>query len=270
LLKTPPLMEGRWLESADTGTVVLDQVARANTQPDVHAGGTVTLSIAGRPVTLRVAGIVEELFAGANIYISHNEYAQMSDRSGHANLLRIATDRHDQPTRNAVAQDAERLLAAASVDVEFARPSDWQTAVAGGHEFVLIAVVIAIAIITAVVGLIGLGSSMTANVLERTREFGVMHAIGARASAVRAIVLSEAIFTALASCVLALVLALGLTAFVDRSIGEMMFYAPLPFRTSVAAIAIWTVLIVAGAVLATLAPALRASRLTVREALAYV
>lgn len=268
LLNTPRVKEGRWLRPDDTGAVVLDQVARANTAPNIHTGETLRLSIAGRPTTWRVAGIVEELSAGANIYVSDAGYARAAGRSNRTNLLRIATDHHDAVTRNAVAQDVQRALARASIDVQYARPSNWQTAVAGGHEFVLIAVVLAIAAVTSLVGLIGLGSSMSANVLERTREFGVMQAIGARASAVYSVVLSEGIFTALASCVLALGLAFVLTFFVDRGIGNMMFHASLPFRISIAAIAIWAVAVMLGAALATLAPAFGAARITVREALA--
>jgi putative ABC transport system permease protein len=46
--------------------------------------------------------------------------------------------------------------------------------------------------------------------------------------------------------------------------------APLPFRISGTAVVLWTALVVLGAVLATEAAATRASRVTVREALAYL
>ncbi len=46
--------------------------------------------------------------------------------------------------------------------------------------------------------------------------------------------------------------------------------APLPFRISAPAVAIWIVLVVLGAALATEAAASRASRVPVREALAYL
>ena len=45
---------------------------------------------------------------------------------------------------------------------------------------------------------------------------------------------------------------------------------PLPYRVSMRAVGIWLVLVILGAVLATEAAATRASRLTVREALAYI
>ena len=46
------------------------------------------------------------------------------------------------------------------------------------------------------VGLIGLASTMSANILDRTREFGVMHAIGARPKTVRRIVVAEGVLLA--------------------------------------------------------------------------
>jgi putative ABC transport system permease protein len=51
---------------------------------------------------------------------------------------------------------------------------------------------------------------------------------------------------------------------------KSLFSAPLPFRISLLAVGIWAVLVLLGAVLATDAAATRASRLTVREALAYL
>jgi ABC-type lipoprotein release transport system permease subunit len=117
---------------------------------------------------------------------------------------------------------------------------------------------------------IGLASTMSANILDRTREYGVMHAIGARPKAVRRIVVAEGVFLALASLLVAALPALGLTAVLGVGLGNLFFSAPLPYRFSVPAVGIWAVLVVLGAVLATEAAATRASRLTVREALTYL
>jgi putative ABC transport system permease protein len=122
----------------------------------------------------------------------------------------------------------------------------------------------------AVVGCIGLASTMSANILERTREFGVMHAIGALPRAVRRIVVAEGVFIALASCLVAVIPTLGLTAVIGAGLGNLFMYAPLPFRISMLAAGIWIALVILGAALATEAAATRASRLTVREALAYL
>jgi putative ABC transport system permease protein len=121
-----------------------------------------------------------------------------------------------------------------------------------------------------IIGTIGLASTMSTNVLDRTREFGVMHAIGARPERVRRIVSAEGVFLAVTSVVLAILPTLALTAILGAGLGDLFFSAPLPYRISVPAIAIWTAMAVLGSVLATEAAASRASRLTVREALAYV
>ena len=120
------------------------------------------------------------------------------------------------------------------------------------------------------VGLIGLASTMSANILDRTREFGVMHAIGARPKTVRRIVVAEGVLLALTSCLVAAVPALALTAVLGAGLGNLFFSAPLPYRISIPAVGIWLALVILGAALATEAAATRASRLTVREALAYL
>jgi putative ABC transport system permease protein len=95
-------------------------------------------------------------------------------------------------------------------------------------------------------------------------------AIGAPPKAVRRIVVAEGVLLALISCLVAVIPALGLTAVLGAGLGNLFFSAPLPFRVSMVAVSIWLALVILGAVLATEAAATRASRSTVREALAYL
>ena len=95
-----------------------------------------------------------------------------------------------------------------------------------------------------------------------------MHAIGANAAAVRRMVISEGIFTALASCLAAAIPALALTAVMSAGMGTLFMDAPLPFRVSAPAAGIYR----CGRRRrghCHRAPASRASRLSVREALAH-
>jgi putative ABC transport system permease protein len=187
-----------------------------------------------------------------------------------ANQLRIATNRHDEQTRNAVADAATKTLTNAGIQVQSAASVSRSQAITEGHLGPIIIIVLAIAIAMGVVGGIGLASTMSANILDRTREFGVMHAIGAPPKAVRRIVTAEGIFLALTSCLVAVLPALALTAVLDAGLGNLFMDAPLPFRVSGLAVGIWLVLVILGAALATEAAATRASRITVREALAYL
>jgi putative ABC transport system permease protein len=270
MLAPPTLREGRWLTPGETGAIVLSQVTLANTDFDVHPGDTVQLWIDGETTTWRVAGITEERGDAGGAYITAEGLAHALGQPLWSNTLRIATDRHDEPARQAVADAVDEALTAAGIDVRSAESVGRQEASTGGHLAPILVILLATALPMGLIGCIGLASTMSANVLERTREFGVMHAIGARPKAVRRIVVAEGVFIALASCLIAVLPALGLTAAIGALLGNLFFNAPLPFRVSLLSAAIWTALVVLGAMLATEAAASRASRLTVREALAYL
>jgi putative ABC transport system permease protein len=270
MFTVPELLEGRWLKQGETGAVVLNQIARNDTVPDVRAGDTVQLSVGGTPTTWRVVGIAEERGGGGGVYMTAEGFAGAMGQPQRVNQLRVATDRHDEQTRRAVADAVEETLTEAGIEVRSAASVSRSEAITEGHLGPIVAIVLAIAVAMGVVGGIGLASTMSANILDRTREFGVMHAIGARPKAVRRIVVAEGIFLALTSCLVAIIPALGLTAILGAGLGNLFMDAPLPFRVSMLAVGIWLALAILGGALATDAAATRASRITVREALAYL
>ncbi len=186
------------------------------------------------------------------------------------NQLRVATDGHDEQTRKVVAGAVATIVANAGIKVQSAASVSRSEAIAEGHMGPIIVIVLVIAVAMGVIGAIGLASTMSANILERTREFGVMHAIGALPKAVRRIVVAEGVFLALASCLVAVTPALALTVVLGAGLGNLFMSAPLPFRVSMPAVGIWIALVILGAVLATEAAATRAARITVRAALTYL
>jgi putative ABC transport system permease protein len=270
MLPPPKLLEGRWLNSGETGAVVLNQIARESTVPDIGAGDSVQLFVAGQPTTWRVVGLAQERGGGAGTYVTAEGFAKAMGQPRRINQLRIATNRHDERTRQAVADAVDQTLTDAGIEVQSAASVSRSEAITEGHLGPIIMIVLAIAVAMGVVGGIGLASTMSANVLDRTREFGVLHAIGARPKAVRRIVVAEGIFLALTSCLVAVIPALALTAVLGAGLGNLFMDAPLPFRASMPAVGIWLALAILGGALATDAAAARASRLTVREALAYL
>jgi hypothetical protein len=71
-------------------------------------------------------------------------------------------------------------------------------------------------------------------------------------------------------CLVAALPTLGPTRLLGVGLGNLFGGVPLPFRMSGLAVGLWLVVVVLDAVLATDAAATHASRLTVREALAYL
>lgn len=266
----PKLLEGRWLRPGETGAIVLNQVSRKNTVPGVKAGGTVQLSVGGKPTTWKVVGVAQERTASGSVYTTPQGLSAALGVPQLVNQLRVSLKAHDEGTRQGVAGAINQNLTASGVAVKSSASISRAEQISAGHLGPIVSIILAIAVAMGVVGAIGLASTMSSNVLDRTREFGVMHAIGGRPRAVRRTVMAEGIFMGLLSCLVAALPAIGLTALLGTGLGNLFFSAPLPYRISAVAVVIWVLLATLGSVLATQTAARRASRITVREALAYI
>lgn len=267
LIDPPSLPEGRWLHPNEAGAVVISKAGLAEDLHGIRSGETIRLSLHGRLTNWLVVGIAAGPVGGhgGGILMTEKGFEAATGVS-QPNLLRIVTNGHAEETRVAVAAAAERTLTDAGIIVRSAASVSRSAAAGAGHMLPLIVVFLGLSAAVSVVGFAGLTSTMSTNVLERTREFGVMRALGAPSSTVRRLVVLEGIFMAVLSCVIAAGPALLLTAVMT---GNLPMPVDLPFRMSGPAILIWVTVVVLGAALATREPAARASRLTVREALDY-
>jgi putative ABC transport system permease protein len=263
-----PLQAGRWLRPDDTDAVVLNHLARVLI-PGVKPGDTVQLSVGGRAVKWQVVGLIEEVGSPAAAYVTDRAYAEVADTAGQAEMLRIATTADHPAARLEVIRRLEEALARAGVSVRTGLPlAELKTAM-GDHVAVLVGMLVTTALLVGLIGVLGLASTMSMNVMERTRELGVMKAIGARPSAIRSLIVQEGMFVGAVSWLLAVPLGLGLSLLVGRIVGLMSFKIPLALVPSPWAIFVWLLAVTVLAALASAIPAWRGSRLTVREALAY-
>lgn len=263
-----PLLAGRWLRPGDTDAVVLNHMTRAQL-PNAAVGDTISLSVDGRPTAWRVVGIVKEIGSAA-VYVTDKSLEKVIGQPGHARALRVVTAERDPAARAEVIRGIERALAEANVSLAMVISDSELRTVAGEHIFILIFILIFMAVLMAVVGVLGLTSTMSTNVAERTREFGVMQAIGGTPNTVLRIVVTEGVFIGVLSWVIAVLVSLPFSLLVGTVTGNMAFRLPLPLVISPLAVGLWLAIVIIGSAAASAVPAWRASRLTVRETLAYI
>jgi putative ABC transport system permease protein len=268
MLIPPRVTEGRWLNPDDIDAIVLPPSIR-QTMPNVKVGDTVQLSVDDNPTTWRVVGITGGM-GGSCPCVTQKGFELASGVDGQANVIRIITHTHDTETRVAVGQAVAQALAEEGIQSLEPRTIDAVVASTEEHSIILVGVILLIASSIGLVGLIGLGSTMSTNVIERTREFGVMKAIGANDTIIRRLVVFEGVFIAVTSCIVAILPAILLTWAMGVGLGNLFLSTPIPFEISIPGIVIWFLVVSVGAALATLIPASQAARLTVREALAYL
>ena len=119
--------------------------------------------------------------------------------------------------------------------------------------------------LSVIVSLFGMVNTLVLAVFERTRELGMLRAVGMTRRQARRMIRQESVITALIGAALGLPLGVGLAALVTQSLSEFGVSFSLPVVT----LAVFTVVAVIAGMLAAIAPARRASRLNVLEALQY-
>ena len=125
------------------------------------------------------------------------------------------------------------------------------------------------ALLLGVVGGIGLTGTMSINVVERAREIGVIRAVGASDGAVLRLFLAEGLLIGLISWALGAILAIPISRTLSDALGMVFLSRPLSYAISAEGVILWLGVVLVLAAVASLLPAWRASRLAVREVLAY-
>lgn len=255
---------GRWLAPGDRDAVVLNQGA-VTRLGNPAIGALVGIAVDGRVGRWRVVGTVAEVGGPATAYTVPEG---MPPVAGGADAVNVVRYRFGGDTR-AVTDRVEAAVAATGATVAATQPTAELRTAIDQHVVIFIDVLVVLAALMAVVGLLGLASSMSITVVERTREYGIMQAIGATPGTIRRLVLTEGAVTGAIGCLVAVALGIPLSAVIGDLLGNLSFGLPLPLRISAGGLAAWLLLVIAGAVGATLAAAQRAARLTVRETLSY-
>jgi putative ABC transport system permease protein len=119
--------------------------------------------------------------------------------------------------------------------------------------------------LSVVVSLFGIVNTLVLSVFERTRELGMLRAIGMTRRQVRRMIRHEAIVTALIGATLGLGVGMFLAALVTQALSDEGFVFALPYRSLV----FFAIAAVAVGMLAAILPARQASRLRVLKALQY-
>jgi putative ABC transport system permease protein len=129
----------------------------------------------------------------------------------------------------------------------------------------LVNLVFALLAMAILISLFGIANTLALSIHERTRELGMLRAIGMSRRQVRTMIRYEAVITALIGAILGMVLGLIFAALIAQPLKDEGFTLSYP----VGSLIVLLVLSGLAGVLAAIAPARRASRLDVLESLQY-
>lgn len=262
------LSAGRWLGASDSNEVVLNQLAAARWGPH-PLGSDITMFVHGRRTTWTVVGVVLEVAASATAYVAASEFVAQTAQPLTALRVRIQAERDPKEVADQFPR-LEQGLREGGARIVAAVPRELLFNAMGQHVNVLVNALLGLALLMAIVSVLALSSTMSTSVIERTREFAVLRAIGASSRQIRRIILFESLTVTVMSLPLSLGIAVPLAVVLGQVVGRLSFAIPLSLHLSWPAIAGWTLGILGVATLASLVPAKSATAGSVAEALTHV
>jgi putative ABC transport system permease protein len=267
-LYTPEIADGRWFAPGVAGEIVLNNNwARVE---GVAIGDTVTLLLEGEETTWTVVGFNQDKRAEeTGVYLDLAVLDQALRRTDRTLSLQVRYVDQDPARQAALTQELVAFLEAHGIEVYSSLLIGTIKARIFELFGVLVTFLLAMSILIALVGGLGLMGMMSINVLERSKEIGVMRAVGAGTAAILQVFWGESMVVALTSFGLAVLASVPLARGLTVLVGLSFLDRPLDFAYAAAGIGWWLVVVAVIGTLASILPARAAARMSVRESLSY-
>lgn len=267
----PNILQGRWLRNSDEDALVIG-VGLLNVEPDLGVGKEIVLKVHGEEQNFHIVGVCEMIgnqTVGYLTYTSLDTYSRMVHQKGRANSVVVQTSALTPGGRQTMGSAVEKAYKDRGIQVASIAQMDDERLEMNSAFGILIALLMIMVLLLSLVGGLGLMGTMSLNVLERSREIGVIRAFGGSNRAVFRVVVLEGIAIGVMSWAFSLLLAVPLTGLFCTVIGHSFLSMALPFRYAAGGAILWLGLVIMLSAISSSLPAANAVHLTVREVLSY-
>jgi len=257
---------GRWLDRGDERVLVLTQrLLRA--EPQLQPDTDVTLNIGGKPSRWHVVGADQTVVQN----IAYAPFTTVAALHGNtlASMLAVAARGGNAAVKLDVIMRLRAALGEHDMRVAGSQLLSETRRAVEDHLLMVIQFLGAMAWVMIAVGGMGLASTMSMAVLERTREIGVMRAIGARHGVLMRMIQAEGLVIAVLAWLVALPLSAPISLLLADAFGRIMFPVPAQLLPNARAALLWLLLAASVSLLACFWPGRRAMRVSTASALSY-
>jgi putative ABC transport system permease protein len=267
----PMIVAGRWLKPGDGRVIVMNQ--QTAEENNIGLGDTVTLNLGDLgDHEWQVIGFYRQVAVipvPDTVFAPEAAIFQVTPKHNVGRELLVAINR-DSPAQVAlITTQLKDMFEQRNWDITETQTLYEDRSFFDNFFAQYIPMLMALAVIMAIVGGIGLMGSLSISVTERTREIGVMRAIGAKTPVIMGMLIAEGVLQGVMSWAVAVPLSYFLGQPLAALMGEAMFNIALDYQYNTTAMGIWLGMVVVIAVLASVMPARSATIISVRESLAY-
>ena len=268
-LVEPILVSGRWLQPGDTKAITVSE-SLLEKFPELKSGQNLRLKIDGKEDNWLVVGIFKFVSQQGTIaYGTYDYISKLTNLVNRSASFRVVSETHDDASQIKLAEDLDKYFRAKGFHVSEVRTGKSTLSTASESLDILVAFLLIMALLTATVGSMGLAGTMGMNVLERTREIGIMRSIGAVDSEIMRTVIVEGIVIGSISWLLGAILSFPFTYMLSTIVSYAIFNSPIDVHYTWLGYVIWLLVVLALSAIASILPARNAASLTIREVLAY-
>ena len=263
---TPQLQQGRWLRPGDRKVLVVNARLLAD-EPALQVGTTVTLIVAGKAEPWTVVGSADT--GPSPVAFAPREAMAALVGGGRVTTAVVAGLSRGERAQLELAGRLRSELGERGFGVKSSLMVEEQRHAIEDHLLMVAGFLGVMAQLMIVVGGLALAATMSLAVLERTREIGVLRAIGARHRSILTMIYVEGLVISLLGWALAVPLSVPMSVILGRAFGRIMLPVPVVYLPHVAGVLSWLLVVVVVSVLSCAWPAWRATKITTAAALAY-
>jgi putative ABC transport system permease protein len=270
-LVEPKMKMGRWLLPGESNVIVLGE-RFLYSFPELQVGDKIKLDVnkTGKNSEWTIVGFFSMggKSGGFLAYIPLSSWMTVSGTATRLSRYEVCMDESVDLTNIAGLTDTiESQLSSKGFNVRLIQKNDTFIRDSSSGLNILSAFLFIIAILVAFVGSIGMTGTMSLNVMERTREIGILRSIGASDKAVMENVLTEGVMIGILSWLGGIILSFPIQKFMSDAMGFAVFGSTMETAFAWIGYVLWLFLSIIIAVLASIMPAKNAIRLTIREVL---
>ena len=269
----PVVTEGEWVDKLEGNKIVVG-VPFFKKEEQYKLGDTIEFKIGTKTFQFEIGGVIEQVGLPV-LYMNKSYYDKVFNKAGLVKNVVLTVDESKIPKADPhamvdpFAAILEAKLAEKKMNIMNLLVVKEYFEVMEEHYIFTLTFFLITAVIVILVGGIGLASTMSIQVMEKTKEFGIIKAIGGSNGKVFGMVMTECLSISTVCFLTASALSI-LLGFLSNSVfGIIMIKMPFTFSVNWSNYLTWFIMLYTITLAASLIPARKATKITVRETLSY-